>query len=419
MDQALTGRADRAFLERVFHKLMLNFTWWVNRKDPEGRNIFQGGFLGLDNIGVFDRSAPLPTGGFINQADGTAWMAMYTLNLMRIALELAAGNPVYEDVASKFFEHFLCIAGAMTNIGEDGIGLWDDCDEFYYDVLNLPGGQRVPMRVRSMVGLIPLCAVEVLEFDTLERFPAFTARAQWMLDNRPDLAGLVSRWTEPGKGNRLLLSLLRRHRMKASLRRMLDEAEFLSGHGIRSLSKAHSAAPFEIDHGGTRFTVDYEPGESTTQVFGGNSNWRGPVWMPLNFLIVEALYEFERFYGEAFRVEHPSGSDRFQTLPEIARDLSGRLAGLFLRGPDGRRPVLGESALLQDDPHFRDLIPFHEYFHGDSGKGLGAAHQTGWTGLVALLLQPRVSRMGSLMAVAETPDASGPTAQPSPSAAPR
>src|SRR4051794_4273575 len=241
------GKGDRYFLERVFHKLMLNFTWWVNRKDAGGRNIFQGGFLGLDNIGIFDRSAPLPTGGYINQSDGTAWMAMYTLNLMRIALELASEDPVYEDIATKFFEHFLYIAQAMTNIGGCGIGLWDETDEFYYDVLNLPDGRMIPLRVRSMVGLIPLCAVEVLECDTLERFPAFTARAQWMLCNRPDLAGLVSRWTEPGKGNRLLLSLLRRHRMKASLRRMLGEAEFLSGHGIRSVSKAHAAAPFEID----------------------------------------------------------------------------------------------------------------------------------------------------------------------------
>jgi hypothetical protein len=405
MDQALTGSADRSFLERVFHKLMLNFTWWVNRKDAEGRNIFQGGFLGLDNIGVFDRSAPLPTGGYINQADGTAWMATYTLNLMRIALELAAENPAYEDVASKFFEHFLHIAGAMTNMGDDGIGLWDERDEFYYDVLNLPDGRRVPMRVRSMVGLIPLCAVEVLESDTLRRFPGFTARATWLLRNRPDLAGLVSRWTEPGKGNRFLLSLLRRHRMKASLRRMLDEAEFLSPHGLRSLSKAHAAEPFAIEHAGTRFVVDYEPGESTSQVFGGNSNWRGPVWMPLNVMIVEALYEFERFYGEAFRAELPSGSDRFHTLPEIAHDLSRRLAGLFLRGPDGRRPVLGDNPVLQTDPYFRDLIPFHEYFHGETGKGLGASHQTGWTGLVALLLQPRIGAMGCLMPVARAQEA--------------
>jgi hypothetical protein len=400
MDQALTGRADRGFLERIFHKLMLNFTWWVNRKDAEGRNIFEGGFLGLDNIGVFDRSAPLPTGGFINQADGTAWMAMYTLNLMRIALELAVENPAYEDVASKFFEHFLYIAGAMTNIGDQGVGLWDEHDEFYYDVLNLPDGRRVPMRVRSLVGLIPLCAVEVLESDTLQRFPAFAARAHWMLCNRQDLACLVSRWTEPGKGNRLLLSLLRRHRMKASLLRMLDEAEFLSEHGIRSVSKVHAAQPFWIEHAGTRFTVDYEPGESTSSLFGGNSNWRGPVWMPLNFLIIEALYEFERFYGDEFKAECPSRSGQFRTLPEIAQVLSARVASLFLRGADGRRPVLGENALLQTDPHFCDLIPFHEFFHGDTGKGLGAAHQTGWTGLVALLLQPRLAAMGSLMAVA-------------------
>ncbi len=405
MDRALNGRGDRDFLERVFHKLMLNFTWWVNRKDVNGRNIFQGGFLGLDNIGVFDRSKPLPTGGFISQADGTAWMAMYTLNLMRIALHLAREDQVYEDIATKFFEHFLYIAAAMTEIddadGDGQSGLWDEKDQFYYDMLNLPDGTRVPLRVRSLVGLIPLCAVEVLESDTMALFPGFAGRMRWMLTHRKDLAELVSRWGEPGKNDRLLLSLLRRQRMTALLRRMLDETEFLSDYGIRSVSKIHASAPFVYEFEGQRFSVDYEPGESTTGLFGGNSNWRGPVWMPINFLMIEALYEFETFYPPDFTIECPTGSGCFQTLPDIAAELTRRLTRLFLRDADGRRPVLGDRALFQDDPAFRDHIPFHEYFHGDTGAGLGAAHQTGWTGLVALLLQPRIREEGKLMPVAK------------------
>jgi hypothetical protein len=405
MDRALTGRGDRDFLERVFHKLMLNFTWWVNRKDVNGRNIFQGGFLGLDNIGVFDRSKPLPTGGFISQADGTAWMAMYTLDLMRIALHLAREDHVYEDIATKFFEHFLYIAAAMTEMGdaegEGPSGLWDEQDQFYYDMLNLPDGTRVPLRVRSLVGLIPLCAVEVLESDTMALFPGFAARMRWMLTHRKDLAALVSRWGEPGKHDRLLLSLLRRQRMTALLERMLDETEFLSDHGIRSVSKIHASAPFVYDFGGRRFSVDYEPGESTTGLFGGNSNWRGPVWMPINFLMIEALYEFETFYPPDFTIECPTGSGQFHSLPDIAAELTRRLTRLFLRGGDGRRPVFGDRALFQDDPAFRDHIPFHEYFHGDTGAGLGAMHQTGWTGLVALLLQPRIRDRGKLMPVAK------------------
>ncbi|KAB1072306.1 MGH1-like glycoside hydrolase domain-containing protein [Methylobacterium planeticum] len=388
MDQALTGKPDRAFLERVFHKLMLNFTWWVNRKDAQGRNIFQGGFLGLDNIGIFDRSAPLPTGGYINQSDGTAWMAMYTLNLMRIALELASEDQVYEDIATKFFEHFLYIAHAMTNIGGRGIGLWDETDEFYYDVLNLPDGRMIPLRIRSLVGLIPLCAVEVLDVSLADRFPDFARRADWMLRNRSDLAALVSRWNEPGKGERLLLALLRRHRMKALLTRMLDETEFLSDHGLRALSKAHAERPFTLDWNGARFVIDYEPGESTSSVFGGNSNWRGPVWMPINYLLIEALHRFGSFYGSDTQFECPTGSGQYRTLPEIAEELARRLTRLFLRGPDGRRPVLGSNDRFQTDPAFRDHVPFHEYFHGDTGAGLGAGHQTGWTGLVALLLFP-------------------------------
>jgi hypothetical protein len=393
MDKTLTGVGDRAFLERVFHKLMLNFTWWVNRKDEEGRNVFQGGFLGLDNIGVFDRSKPLPTGGFISQSDGTAWMAMYALNLMRIALELANEDHVYEDIATKFFEHFLYIAAAMSNIGDDGIGLWDEADDFFYDVLNMPDGRHVPLRVRSLVGLIPLCAVEVLDSDTLDKFPAFAARARWMLTHRPELAKLVSHWEEPGRGNRFLLSLLRRHRMKGLLSRMLDETEFLSDYGIRSVSKAHAANPFTIVAAGVTFKVDYEPAESTTNLFGGNSNWRGPIWMPINYLLIEALYEFERFYGAAFTVECPTGSGRFLCLSDVARELTRRLNRLFLIGEDGARPVLGAAAIYRTDQAFHDLVPFNEYFHGDTGAGLGASHQTGWTGLVALLLQPRIKAL--------------------------
>ncbi len=393
MDRMLTGTADRVFLERVFHKLMLNFTWWVNRKDLDGRNIFQGGFLGLDNIGVFDRSRPLPTGGNISQADGTAWMAMYSLNLMRIALELATCDPVYEDIASKFFEHFLYIAEAMTDMGDaDGdapIGLWDEQDQFYYDMLNLPDGTRVPLRVRSLVGLIPLCAVEVLDNSVFRQFPAFADRARWMLTHRPDLAGLVSRWGETGKDGRVMLSLLRRHRMTALLARMLDETEFLSDHGIRAVSKAHAASPFSIDADGTRLTVDYEPGESATTLFGGNSNWRGPVWMPINYLLIDSLREFGNFYDPAFTLECPTGSGVQLGLPQIADELTGRLNALFLRGADGRRPVLGDRTLFQEDPAFRDCVPFNEYFHGDTGAGLGASHQTGWTGLCALLLHRR------------------------------
>ena len=337
MDRAMTGKADRNFLVRVFHKLMINFTWWVNRKDEGGRNIFQGGFLGLDNIGVFDRSKPLPTGGYISQADGTAWMASYTLNLMQIALELALQDESYEDIATKFFEHFLYIARAMTDLadqdddGQDALGLWDEQDQFYYDVLNLPDGQRVPLRVRSLVGLIPLCAVAVLESDEASQCSSFRRRLQWVLKHRPDLAKLVSRWEDPGKENRLLLSLLRAHRMRKLLERMLDETEFLSDYGVRSISKAHKDAPFIFDWDGTRFEVDYEPGESTTTLFGGNSNWRGPIWMPINFVLIEALYEFERFYGDDFKVECPKGSGTLLTIPEVAEELTRRLNAIFLQ----------------------------------------------------------------------------------------
>jgi hypothetical protein len=388
------GPGDIAFLERVFHKLLLNFTWWVNRKDTNGNNLFQGGFLGLDNIGVFDRGAEVPMGGHIEQADGTSWMAMYSLNLMRIALELARHNPVYQDVATKFFEHFLYIAAAMANVGGRGIDLWDDEDEFFYDVLHCEqeatdnSGATV-MKVRSMVGLIPLFAVETLEPELLDSLPDFKRRMDWFLDNRPELAGLVSRWYEPGVGERKLLSLLRGHRMKRLLARMLDEAEFLSDYGIRSLSRHHLEHPYTLDLGGQVSTLAYEPAESRSRIFGGNSNWRGPVWFPLNLLIVESLRKFHHYYGDDFKVEFPTGSGRRVTLEQVSDEVSRRLAGLFLPDAAGRRPFRGVDPQAQSDPHFRDHLLFHEYFDGDTGKGLGASHQTGWTGAIASLLQPR------------------------------
>jgi hypothetical protein len=390
MDRKQRGdQGDLAFLERVFHKLMLNFTWWVNRKDAQGRNIFQGGFLGLDNIGCFDRSAPLPTGGFINQADGTSWMAMYSLNLMRIALELARHNRVYEDIATKFFEHFLHIAEAMNNIGEGGIGLWCDKDEFYYDVLNLPNGEMSPLKVRSMVGLIPLFAVETLDEELLEQLPEFASRLEWFLSYRPDLAKLVSRWNEPGMGQRHLLSLLRGHRMKCLLRRMLDETEFLSEFGIRAISRHHLEHPYEFWSSGTRLSVSYQPAESNSGLFGGNSNWRGPIWMPVNYLIIESLQKFHHYYGDDFQVECPTGSGKFMTIQQVADELARRLSRLFLNDTNHGRPALRYHEKLGKDPHFQDYLLFHEYFHGDSGRGVGASHQTGWTGLIAKLLQPR------------------------------
>ena len=390
MDRKQRGdKGDLAFLERVFHKLMLNFTWWVNRKDAQGRNIFQGGFLGLDNIGVFDRSAPLPTGGFINQADGTSWMAMYSLNLMRIALELARHNKVYEDIATKFFEHFLHIAEAMNNIGEGGIGLWCEKDEFYYDALNLPNGEMTPLKVRSMVGLIPLFAVETLDEELLQQLPEFARRLQWFLNYRPDLAKLVSRWDEPGQGQRHLLSLLRGHRMKCLLRRMLDETEFLSDFGIRAVSRHHLEHPYEFWSNGMQLSVKYQPAESNSGIFGGNSNWRGPIWMPVNYLIIESLQKFHHYYGDDFKVECPTGSGKHISIKDVADELARRLIRLFLKDEDGSRPVLRYNEKLAGDPHFRDYVLFHEYFHGDSGRGVGASHQTGWTGLIAKLLQPK------------------------------
>jgi hypothetical protein len=383
------GKGDLEFLERVFHKLMLNFTWWVNRKDNSGRNIFQGGFLGLDNIGVFDRSAQLPTGGYINQSDGTSWMAMYALNLMRIALELATHNHVYEDIASKFFEHFLNIAEAMGSMYSNDVGLWDEQDQFFYDVLNLPNDQRVLMRIRSLVGLIPLFAVETLEPELLDSVPGFRRRLEWFLNHRPDLANLVSHWQSPGRGERRLLSLLRGHRMKRLLKRMLDESEFLSPYGVRAISRVHLEHPFELKVGDVDQSVQYWPAESESRQFGGNSNWRGPIWFPMNFLIIESLQKFHHYYGDDFKVECPTGSGKFFTIEDVANELSRRLSCIFLKDSAGERAVLRHQPQLQHDPNYRDCIPFYEYFHGDTGRGAGASHQTGWTALIAKLLMPR------------------------------
>ncbi|MEO8505684.1 MAG: glucosidase [Acidobacteriota bacterium] len=392
IDRERTGVADHEFLERVFHKLLLNFTWWVNRKDASGHNVFQGGFLGLDNIGVFDRNSQLPDGGQLDQADATGWMAMYSLNLLRIALELAKTNRVYEDVATKFFEHFLYVAAALANLGAeaeaDGIDFWDDQDNFFYDVLRLPDGRTERLRVRSIVGLIPIFAVQILDTELLSGAPQFAARMQWFLDNRPDLARLVSRFRETDAHDRSLLGLLRRFRLKSVLARMLDEREFLSPFGVRALSRVYGETPYSLTVGASTFTVAYEPGESTSGVFGGNSNWRGPVWMPVNFLLVESLHRFGRFYGDDFKVECPTGSGVLMTLDQVADELKRRLGNLFRLDESGRRPIFGDDEKQQTDPHFRDHLLFPEYFHGDTGRGVGAMHQTGWTALIAQLLAP-------------------------------
>ena len=388
IDRRMNGTGDLGFLERVFHKLLLNFTWWVNRKDLDGANVFQGGFLGLDNIGLFDRDAPLPGGAHLGQADGTAWMGMFCLNMLAIALELAQGDMVYEDIATKFFEHFLYIAGALNNLGGTGLSLWDDADGFYYDVLHFDTGKVVPLRVRSLVGLIPLLAVYVLEPGVISKLPDFRRRMSWFLGNRPELARNVASWTDPGVGERRLLSLVHDDRLQAVTRRIVDPDEFLSPHGIRSLSREYLDHPVSVTlPGGTKATIDYEPAESRTGIFGGNSNWRGPVWFPFNFLLIEAFMTFHHYHGDEFKVEMPAGSGQFRHLDDLARDLSGRLVGLFLRDEVGERPVLGAGGWLQPDPAWIDRIPFYEYFDGDNGRGAGASHQTGWTALVAKLLE--------------------------------
>ncbi len=387
IDARQHGTADRDFLESIFHKLLLNFTWWVNRKDADGNNIFQGGFLGLDNISLFDRSALLPTGGHIDQADGTAWMGAYCLTMLKIALELARHNPVYQDLATKFFEHFLRIAHAMTNCGGKGHCLWDAEDDFYYDALHLPDGHIMPLKVRSMVGLLPLFAVETIEPDVLDALPDFTRRMHWFITNRPHLSGNMASVDVPGVGQRRLTAILTRKRLVRVLQVMLDPNEFLSDYGIRSLSKRHQAHPYSLQLNGQTYSIAYEPAESNSGLFGGNSNWRGPVWFPINYLIIESLQKFHHYYGDSLKVECPTGSGQMMTLNEVATDLSRRLIRLFLRDSQGRRPVYGGQHLFQTDLHWRDHILFYEYFHGDNGAGLGASHQTGWTGLVAKLIQ--------------------------------
>jgi hypothetical protein len=392
IEQKMRGAGDLQFLERVFHKLLLNFTWWVNRKDMEGNNIFAGGFLGLDNIGVFDRNEMGLAGGRVEQSDGTAWMGMFCLNMLTIALELAGHNWVYQDIATKFFEHFLYIAQAMNNISGEGISLWDEQDEFFYDVLHYGADVNLPLKIRSMVGLIPLFAVTTIEPALLEALPEFKGRLEWFLEYRPDLARLVSRWYEPGMGHRRLLAILRGHRMKRVLSRLLDEREFLSPYGVRALSRYHAGHPYVFEVQGTRYTVEYQPAESNSDLFGGNSNWRGPIWFPVNYLIIESLQQFHHYYGDDFKVECPTGSGHFLTLKEIADELSRRLIRIFLRDERGRRPVFGAQDSLQCAPHWHDYVLFYEYFHGDNGAGIGASHQTGWTGLVAKLIQQQAGR---------------------------
>ena len=387
IEKRIRGCADRAFLERVFHKLLINFTWWVNRKDPDGMNVFEGGFLGLDNIGLFDRSAPLPTGGHLEQSDGTSWMGMYCLNMLAMALELSREEPGYEDVASKFFEHFIYIAQAMNDVGTDGIALWDEEDGFYYDALHLPDGGQHFLKIRSMVGLVPLFAVETLEPEMLAKLDGFTARMQWFLDNVPMAAQHIDTSQSSAVGVRHLLSLVSRERLLRVLGYMLDQNEFLSPYGIRALSKFHRDHPYVVRFDGVEYRVDYEPAESRSGTFGGNSNWRGPVWFPNNFLLIESLQRFHHYFGDSLQVEYPSRSGRLLTLWQVAAELSRSLSRIFLRDGNGCRPVYGGNDRFQNDPYWRDLINFHEYFHGDTGAGLGASHQTGWTALVAKLIE--------------------------------
>ncbi len=383
----IDGRRDVTFLQRAFHKLLLNFTWWINRKDSQGNNVFEGGFLGLDNIGVFDRNRHLPEGYVLEQSDATSWMAMFCLNMLDIALELAHHDPAYEDVASKFFEHFMYVATALNRTREGGTNLWDEEDGFYYDTLLHPDGTCEPNRVHSFVGLIPLFAVTTIEPEAVARFHGFRARMEWFLEHRPDLTRNAASMEKPGQGRRTLLSAVEPARLERILRRALDPAEFLSAHGLRSVSRYHAEHPFVLSLAGETHTIDYEPGESTSVSFGGNSNWRGPVWFPVNYLFIESIQRFDYYFGMDFTAPDPEPRGPTMTLANVAADLEGRLLSLFLPGPDGRRPCNGGDDRLDFDPHWKDLVTFSEYFHGDTGRGLGAAHQTGWTGLVAKLVQ--------------------------------
>jgi len=387
IEKARTGTGDREFLERIFQKLLLNFTWWVNRKDYEGQNVFQGGFLGLDNIGVFDRNLPLPNGSFLEQSDGTSWMGMYCLNMLTIALELAQENLDYGDIASKFFEHFVYIAHAMNDMGSDGLELWDEQDGFYYDVLHRGDGTHIPLQVRSMVGLIPLFAISILDSGLIDRLPSFKRRMEWFINNWEQTGNHIETTQETGQGENLLLAIVNREKLGRILSTMLDESEFLSEYGLRSLSRYHKDQPYTLELGGMTYSVDYEPAESTTGLFGGNSNWRGPIWFPLNYLVIHALQTFYSFYGDSFTIELPTGSGKQVTLKQVSMELSQRLAHIFLRDEQGRRAVHGGVEKFQNDPYWRNLLLFYEYFHGDNGAGIGASHQTGWTGLIAALLQ--------------------------------
>ena len=384
--ERITGTPDVDFLEKIFHKLLLNFTWWVNRKDSTGNNVFEGGFLGLDNIGVFDRSSPLPTGGILEQADGTAWMGMYCLNMLTMALELACQRPAYEDVATKFFEHFIYIANAINTDYKDG-GLWNEDDGFFYDAIITPNGHKIPLKIKSFVGLIPLFAVDTIEADVLNKLPRFRRRMKWFFEHRSHLMEHLTLKNMDSKG-RYLLSLVNEKQLERMLERMLHPDQFLSDYGLRALSKEHEANPYMLEVGGHLHTVAYEPAESTTPLFGGNSNWRGPIWMPLNYLMIESLQKFDFFFGDSFKVEMPSESGQEANLADVATALSQRLIHIFLRNPETqRRPFNGDTDLFQEDEHWKDHILFYEYFHGDNGAGLGASHQTGWTALVAKLIQ--------------------------------
>jgi hypothetical protein len=385
IDRRRTGIPDKQFLSRIFQKLLLNFTWWVNRKDADGNNMFEGGFLGLDNIGLFNRSEDIPGGGRLEQADGTGWMAMYCLNMLRMALELAEPGNAYEDMASKFFEHFLRIAGAMHNMGDQGLSLWDDEEDFYHDVLHIPGQPPQRLRVRSMVGLIPLFAVEVFSDERLQSLPGFEERMRRLRAERPRLARLVSRWEDKGSDDRHLVSIARAYRMTKVLQRLLDSREFLGDHGIRALSKHYQAHPYRMPLGQHHLEIRYTPGESDTAMFGGNSNWRGPIWFPVNFLLITSLRKYHEYYGDSFVVECPVGSGTYLTLEQVAHELTRRLVGLFALDAQGRRAIWGHAPLFER-PDFRDHLLFYEYFNGDTGQGHGASHQTGWTGLVATLI---------------------------------
>lgn len=391
IERRITGKGDYKFLERVFHKLLINFTWWVNRKDAEDRNVFQGGFLGLDNIGVFNRSEQLPIDGYLDQSDGTSWMAMYCLNMLAMALELARQDDTYEDVATKFLEHFFYISHAMndrpTARGDDGIDLWDEEDNFYYDILHFNNGDSKYLKVRSIVGLIPLFAVETIEEDLLSLLPGFKERLEWFLTNRPDICTNIASVTKPGKGKRRLLSVVNEDRLRKILERMLDENEFLSPFGIRSLSKYHENNPYELTLDGNKHTIHYQPAESHSGIYGGNSNWRGPVWFPINYLLIESIQKYDFYYGDNFKIECPTGSGNEVDLWDLSTDLSRRLIKIFLKNDEGKRIVFGEYEKFQQDPFFKDNLLFYEYFHGDKGYGLGAGHQTGWTGLIAKLIQ--------------------------------